>query len=72
MVYSCQGLAACELKEVTQYFNLSNVGSAHFITCQIRKRKQEDIDLLWKIEGVIANIGNQETYPRVPFKYDTA
>jgi REP element-mobilizing transposase RayT len=60
-MYLCQEMANVKLKDIEKYFNLGHIGSVSFVTHQIRKRKNEDIQLARTIDAVIASIIKKAT-----------
>jgi len=58
-MYLCQEIADVKLKDIAEYFNLSPIGSVHFITHQARKRQNRDF--IRTVDTVVESIMKQAT-----------
>jgi chromosomal replication initiation ATPase DnaA len=60
-MYLCQELSAVKLTDIVARFNLGNIGSASFITPQVRKCADENLSLRHEIEHLTKSIIKQAT-----------
>lgn len=62
-MHLCQKLSGTKLTEIMDYFGLSSIESASFITHQVRKKRQDIRAFYETVEPVINYIMNKVTHP---------